>query len=106
MAETTGEHVQQTGVVISETTWKFILGVLQAIILTALFATIAWAWNQEGRMAMAETRISVVPALEAKIDAQEKVLQAYAISHAKYDSDISYIKTGIGEIKQAISELD
>lgn len=84
---------------------KWILGVVQAIVLTSLIATITWAWNSEGRIAALELEKIAQSAKIAVLEIEVKDVARHDTELQVLRTELSYIKAGVDDIKADIKEV-
>ena len=82
---------------------KAILGVLQAIILTALFATITWAWNTESRVSDLESSLSQTQASVAVQEAKLSVVDQHETELEVLKTELKYIREDLADIKTLLT---
>jgi hypothetical protein len=82
--------------------FKWVLGVLQAVIMTALAATITWAWNTEGRVAQLEGEKATLQASLASAEAELKTLGRHETEIQVLKSELKYIRDGVDEVKDLV----
>ena len=83
---------------------KWGLGLFQAVLMTALGATIAWAWNAEARVARLEAdKVSILGRL-VTAEAELKTVQQNHTQIEILKTELGYIKSGISDIKILLAD--
>ena len=84
--------------------FKWGLGILQAIMMTALIATITWAWNMEGRVTEMGGKVSSLEADLAAARVQLKTVGRHDTEIEVLKTELKYIRDGIDDVKDLVRE--
>lgn len=91
------------GVTVPDYLVKWGLALLQAVVMTALGATITWAWNAEARIAKLESDKVNITSRLASAETELKTVQQNHTQIEILKTELGYIKSGISDIKTLLA---